>query len=126
MKPAPEFVPSPYAGRNQISLDAAAGKRTEADGGSARETEWGARYFLRFGSVGNDNYSEQTFPTSGNFESQCAAEGRRACNASKTRAGTASESSHQASCRRPSCAAEACRAGAHALGFAAGVEAQGK
>ena len=119
-------MPSPYAGRNQISLDAAAGKRTEADGGSARETEWGARYFLRFCSVGNDNYSEQTFPTSGNFESQCAAEGRRACKSSKTCDWSAGESSRQASCRGASCAAETGWASAHALGFAPGVEAQGK
>ena len=90
-------MPSPYAGRNQISLDAA-GKGTEADGGSARETQWGARYFLRFGSVGNDDHSEQTFPTSGDLESQCAAEGRRACNSYKAR--SCRDTPCEANCRR--------------------------
>jgi len=89
-------VPSPYAGRNQISLDAA-GKGTEADGGSARETEWGARYFLRFGSVRNDSHSKQTFPASGNFKSYYAAKGRRACSSCKTR--SCRDTPREACCR---------------------------
>ena len=118
-------MPSPYAGRNQIPLDAAAGKGTEADGGSARETEWGASYSLRFGSIGNCDHSKQTFPTSGNFKSHGAAESRSTCNSYKARSRRYTR--REAACRCwASGAAQACRTRAYPLGFTPGLQAQGK
>lgn len=118
-------MPSPYAGRNQISLDAAAGKGTEADGGSTRETERGAGYTLRVGSIGNCDHSKQACPTRGNVKSRGAAESRRACTSSKAR--SCCDTRREAACRRwTSGAAQACRARAYALEFSFGFQAQGK
>jgi len=45
-------VPSRYAGRNQIG-HAAAGERSEADGGYTRYSGWSESYTLRVGAIGD-------------------------------------------------------------------------
>ena len=52
-------MPSRYAGRNQIPLYAAAGRRTETDGGSARYRGRGEGYSFRLGSIRNETRSRQ-------------------------------------------------------------------
>ena len=69
MQPAPEFVPSPYAGRNEISLNAAAGRRQKADGGSTRGAGRSETYTLRIGSIRDQDHSWQAFPAVRNIES---------------------------------------------------------
>jgi hypothetical protein len=53
------LVQSLYAGRNQIPLVTAAGRGTEADGGSARNSGWSEIHTLRIGSIRDKNNSNQ-------------------------------------------------------------------
>src|SRR3954452_15183113 len=62
-QPAPEFVPSPYAGRNEIFLNAAAGRGQEADGGSTRGAGRSETYPLRISSVRTQDDSQQALAT---------------------------------------------------------------
>jgi hypothetical protein len=56
------FVPSLYAGRNQIPYSTAPGE-SETDGGSARNAGRSEIHTFRFGSIGNENDSYQAFST---------------------------------------------------------------
>ena len=62
-------MPSPYAGRNEIFLNAAAGRGQEADGGSTRGAGRSATYTLRIGSIRDQDHPWQAFPTVRNIES---------------------------------------------------------
>jgi hypothetical protein len=102
-------VPSRYAGRNQIPLYAAAGRRTETDGGSARYRGRGEGYSFRLGSIRNETRSRQGGSLRRNSDSCHSAEtsGRSARN-------LACYSDREARCT----SAEACGSRAHAMGFA--------
>lgn len=56
-------MPSPYAGRNEISLDTAAGRRQEADGGSARSAGRSETFPSRISAVRDHDGFRQTFAT---------------------------------------------------------------
>jgi hypothetical protein len=62
-QPAPEFVPSPYAGRNEIFLNAAAGRGQEADGGSTRGAGRSETYTLWISSIRDKDHPWQAFPS---------------------------------------------------------------
>ena len=56
------------AGSGQSSVNTAAGRGQEADGGSALSTGRSETYTIRIGSAGHENHSHKAFPACRNFQ----------------------------------------------------------